>query len=60
MKCYVLGKDQLPPHIAEKVVTYQASSGDCGYELCGKFRNYEGCVGDLLIVEDKRMYIKRF
>jgi hypothetical protein len=56
---YVLGVDPLPPEIAEKVMTYQTLSGGCGYELWGKYRTYEGHVGDLLIVTDKKMYIKR-
>lgn len=60
MKVYVLGKDKLPPDIAKKVMVFQTSSGGCGYELHGKFRDYSGHDGDLLIVTDKKMYIKRF
>lgn len=60
MKCYVLGRDKLPPHIAEKVMTYQTASGGCGFELWGQQKSYEGQIGDLLIVTGSGMYIKRF
>lgn len=60
MDVYVLGHDKLPPDVAEKVMVYQTASGGCGFELWGQFRSYEGHVGDLLIVDGKKMYIKRF
>lgn len=59
MKVYVLGQDKLPPDIAEKVMTYQTASGGCGYELYGQWRSYDGHNGDLLIVTDKKMYIRK-
>ena len=56
---YTLGQDKLPPEIAEKIMTYQTASGGCGFELYGEHKNYEGRIGDLLIVTDTKMYIKR-
>jgi hypothetical protein len=59
MNKYTLGHDQLPLEISKYMMTFQTASGDCGYEYYGKFRNYVGYEGDLLIVDGAKIYICR-
>ena len=56
---YVLGVDALPPEISKKIMPYQTISGGCGFELWGKYGTCEGHVGDLLIVTEDGMFIRR-
>ena len=58
-ECYVLGTGTVPLWCKSKLMTYKRKDGAIGFEFCGERKNFSLKMGDMLILENGRINVKR-